>query len=152
DEPATVAVNGRSVDNGWLTVAPEVAQEGWITADTNFITCDGDLTSLPIVEAPAPPPTPDPSWIVQEPIPDAGGDTSAAVPEAPGWVLTDTAAADEAGTEETASPAAQEIPAGQALLVVHNGFEHDIRFTLDQRYRPAPGPSEYDLSPGNSVA
>lgn len=152
DEPATVAVNGRSVDNGWLTVIPEVAQDGWITADTNFITCDGDLTSLPIIEAPAPPPTPDPSWIVQEPITDAGGDTGAAAPETPGEVVTDTATADEASTEETASAEAQEIPPGQALLMVHNGFEHDIRFTLDQRYRPNPGPSEYDLSPGDSVS
>ena len=39
-------------------------------------------------------------------------------------------------------------PAGLGLLQVNNGFSHEIRVTIDQRYRPDQGPSEFDLQPG----
>lgn len=142
DQPATVTVNGRSVDGEWLTVSSDSATKGWITASSSFVTCDGDTMGLPMVEAPAPPPTPDPAVITQEP----ALDPSIPAPEAPAG---DQPAAAETPTSATDLPAP---PAGQALLIVTNGFQHDIRFTLDQRYRPEAGPSEYDLTPGASVS
>lgn len=146
DQPATVAVDGRSVDGEWLTVNSDSAAEGWITASSSFVTCDGDIMGLPMVEAPAPPPTPDPAVITQEP----ALDPSIPAPEAP----AEAPASDQPAAAETPTPATDlpAPPAGQALLIVTNGFQHDIRFTLDQRYRPEAGPSEYDLTPGASVS
>lgn len=140
DQPATVVVNGRSIDGEWLTIIPAATGNGWITASPSFITCDGDLMGLPIVEAPAPPPTPEPALVAEPPVVDASSPESQTVVTAP------------EGTGETASPEQPAVPAGQAILLVNNGFQHDIRFTLDQRYRPNEGPSEFDLAPGASVA
>jgi hypothetical protein len=152
-EPATVAVNGRSIDEQWLTVTPQVAEDGWITSDPNFINCEGDTNDLPIVEAPLPPPTPEPVQIVEEPAPQAE-----AVQPQPAEVQT-APEAQQAAEEPTAEPTATSpvttsvaVPEGQALLVVNNGFQYDMRFTVDQRYRPQEGPSEYDLPPGGSVS
>ncbi len=52
------------------------------------------------------------------------------------------------------SPTATDAPVpppGLATIHVVNRFNRNIRFTLDQRYRGEPGPSEYDLRPGESV-
>jgi hypothetical protein len=149
-EPATVSVNGRNADQQWLTVTPDVAEDGWITSSPSFITCEGVLADLPLVEAPAPPPTP----VVQEPAPQP----ETAAPEvAESEVSTDSAPAEtqaeQPPVEPTATGAASvAIPEGQSVLLVNNGFQYDIRFTLDQLYRPTEGPSEYDLPPGGSVA
>lgn len=143
EQPGTVAVDGRSVDSEWLTVVPGTVLDGWITASTNFITCDGNLASLPMVEAPAPPPTPELA-VIPEPAP---GDAPA--PQTPAEPAPDAPVPGETTTPATDGPA---IPPGQAVLLVNNGFDFDIRFTLDQRYRPLEGPSEYDLAPGASVA
>lgn len=142
DQPASVVVNGRSVDGEWLTVIPAVAGNGWITASPSFITCDGDLMGLPIVEAPAPPPTPEPAPVAEPPAVDASSPDSQTVETAP----------DAAAEATPAAPDQPVVPAGQALLLVNNGFQHEMRFTLDQRYRPNEGPSEFDLAPGESVA
>ncbi|MCC6168518.1 MAG: SH3 domain-containing protein [Caldilineaceae bacterium] len=142
DQPATVVVNGRSVDGEWLTVIPAVTGNGWITASPSFITCDGDLMGLPMVEAPAPPPTPEPAPVAESPAVDASNPESQTVETAP-----------ETSAGATPAPPDQPVvPAGQALLVVNNGFQHEMRFTLDQRYRANEGPSEFDLAPGESVA
>jgi hypothetical protein len=137
----TVSVTGRSADNQWLTVEPSVAENGWINNSPSFINCSGDLVSLPVVEAP-PPPTPQPASVVQSPAGTADGN-GATQPEA-----TESTTA----TTTTDSAAAPVVPNGQAVLVVNNGFQHEMRFTLDQTFRPDPGPSEYDLQPGASVS
>ena len=144
-EAATVAVVARSADEQWLVVDPAVAEDGWITSSASFITCDGDTRVLPLAETP-PLPTPVPS-IVEEPATGTGDDLAAGAPitaPAAGEIVTDT------NTAET--PGAPAIPPGQAVLVVNNGFQYEIRFTIDQTFRPNEGPSEYDLQPGSSVS
>lgn len=144
---ATVAANGRSADSQWLTVAEGVDVQGWITASDSFITCQGDITSLPLVEAPAPPPTPIP--VVTEQLPATNVSAPPAEPSAEAGTSADTEAnAEPAPTEDTGVA----VPPGQAVLVVNNGFQHQMRFTLDQKFRPQEGPSEYDLEPGGSVS
>ena len=63
-----------------------------------------------------------------------------------------TPAEAEPVAEITPTTAAPTVPPGQALIVIHNGFDQQIRFTLDQRYRVEVGLSEYDLLPGQSVS
>jgi hypothetical protein len=158
-EAATVNVNGRSADGQWLTVTPDIADKGWITSSPSFITCGGDVTTLPLVEAP-PAPTPEPVAQAPEvqpaPQPAAPADPAATVaPEAPPAeaLPTEAAPAEPAAGQAPSDtlPPAPGIPPGQALLIVNNGFQYDIRFTVDQHYRPTEGPSEYDLAPGQAV-
>jgi hypothetical protein len=139
----TVSVTGRSADSEWLTVDPTVTPGGWINNSSSFITCGGDPLTLPVVEAPAVP-TPLPNAIVNVPV-----TTETVAPEATGG---ENAPVAEATSEATATSEAPVIPDGQALLVVNNGFQHEMRFTLDQRYRTVEGPSEIDLQPGQSVS
>lgn len=149
----TVSVTGRSIDNEWLTVTDAVAVGGWINNSPSFITCVADVTSLPIVESPALP-TPAPVVIVETPAVVEQPVQDVATPEAPAVVETPVAEDEQPVAEETSTPAAAEgaIPVGQALLIINNGFQHDMRFTLDQVYRVAEGPSEFDLSPGASIS
>lgn len=145
----TVAVTGRSADNEWLTVDPSVAQGGWINNSPSFITCTGDVLGLPVAETPAPP-TLQAAPVVESPVANDSTIVEANEPE----VATPSTGGDaitEAITETTV-PAGATIPDGQALLVVNNGFQHEMRFTLDQQYRPQDGPSEFDLQPGGSIA
>lgn len=145
---ATVATGGRSVDSQWLTVADGSEPQGWITASDSFITCQGDVNSLPLVETPAPPPTPVP--VASEQLPATNVSAPPAEPDDAG--VTDAEMSDELESATTPSDEpGVEIPSGQAVLLVNNGFEHQIRFTIDQRFRPNEGPSEYDLDPGGSV-
>ena len=135
-EAATVVVTGRSADSQWLTVDPSLASEGWITADPNFVSCDNAVTSLPIVESVAVVPAPEPTVVAIAPAPVS----PEAAPEA------------AAPTEPEAAPTPEpQVPEGYALLVVHNGFEYEMRFTVDQSFRPFDGPSEYDIQPGEGV-
>lgn len=150
--PGTVTVTGRSSDNEWLTVDDEAVVGGWINNSPSFITCSSDVTTLPIVEAPALP-TPLPVTVLPTPVPqDTAQDTSSVPPtqpeEAPPVQEPVPVETPEPADE---SPAAPSIPDGQALLIVNNGFQHQMRFTIDQMYRPVEGPSEYDLQPGESV-
>lgn len=147
-ETATVNVTGRSADSEWLTVEPSVAQDGWINNSPSFITCTGDVASLPVVEAP-PPPTPQP--IVEQPPVVSTEDVTSTETD----VASPDAATPEDATQETpAQENAQEqtVPPGQGLLIVNNGFQHEMRFTIDQTFRPQEGPSEYDIPPGGSVS
>lgn len=147
----TVGVTGRSTDNEWLTIEPSVAEGGWINNSPSFIVCNGDVLGLPIVEAPAPP-TPQAAPIVEAPV---SNDTTIVVPETQETPILATGEQTPAPVEdaaESATPTGPEIPDGQALLLVNNGFQHEMRFTLDQMYRPQDGPSEFDIQPGGSIA
>jgi hypothetical protein len=140
-EAATVTVTGRSADNQWLTVEPSVAENGWINNSPSFINCSGDLVGLPMVDAP-PAPTPQPT-VAGSPVVTTDG-SSGTQPEA-------TPPADAPVATPTPESSAATVPAGQAVLVVTNGFQHEMRFTIDQMFRPQDGPSEYDLAPGGSI-
>jgi hypothetical protein len=144
EEAATVLVEGRDEAGQWLAVNEHVAPGGWITASPNYITCDGDINLLPVVEISdgrLAAPTPVPATPVPAPAADdAVGEVAPAGDEG---TTANAGSATDAGL-----PAA---PAGLALLQVRNGFDRDIRFTLDQKFRPEPGPSEYDLKPGEEM-
>ena len=147
----TVGVTGRSADNEWLTVEASVAEGGWINNSPSFIACNGDVMGLPIVEAPAPP-TPQAAPITEAPV---ASDSTVIVPEpqtTPVPATGDQTATPVEDGAETATPTGPVIPEGQALLIVNNGFQHEMRFTLDQMYRPQDGPSEFDIQPGGSIA
>ena len=143
DEPATVIVTGRNESSEWLAVTDRLADGGWITGSASYVACQGDLAALPVAEisdgrlAPTPEPVAQPEAEPADPAPveeEAASETpslAASRPTTPTDVL--------------------EAPAGQALLQVRNDFDHVIRFTIDQRFRPAQGPSEYDLEPGQAI-
>lgn len=146
-EPGRVTVVGQSELGDWLAVDARIANGGWVTASANFIQCGGDPGSLPLAEivdgrlAPTPEPVAAP---VAEPVP---------VPDTDGTVEeTDDGETESAQSEEPPTPTPQSIPSGLALIIVNNGFDQVIRFTLDQRYRVESGPSEYDLQPGESIS
>lgn len=147
-EPATVLVIGRDTASEWFAVDDRVAPGGWVTGSSGFVTCTGDTNTLPVVEvtdgrlAPTP--------VAAAPADDTtttdSGDSTTAAPVAA------TPAEAEPVAEVTPTTAVLTVPPGQALIVIHNGFDQQIRFTLDQRYRVEVGPSEYDLQPGQSVS
>ena len=155
----TVNVTGRSLDNEWLVVDPSVADGGWINNSPSFITCTGDVLTLPTIDAPDLPSQQAPVIVESPPTADAPiAQAPDASVEAPSVDQTDTESVPptEEGTEgvteeEPSTDDAQAIPEGQSLLVVNNGFQHEMRFTLDQQYRPQDGPSEFDLQPGQTL-
>ncbi len=146
-EPGSVLVIGRDETSQWLAVDERVAPGGWITGSASFVNCTGDVASLP-----------------ESAITD--GRLAATPPPAAAPVATDGQAASEtppengeaaaASPEEEAAPVSgpitTTIPGGQALLIVNNGFDQVMRFTLDQRHRVEIGPSEFDLEPGQSLS
>jgi hypothetical protein len=156
-EPMEIAVTGRSADNEWMTVDPAVITGGWINNNANFVTCMGNVSSLPIAEAPATPAPP--VAVVPDSPATSATDPTALAPVAPQPESAEAAppataeATPEVTVEATPEPVddGSAIPLGQSLLVINNGFEHEMRFTIDQSYRPDDGPSEYDLQPGASV-
>ncbi len=157
-EPGRVIVIGRSVDRQWYAVADSVAPGGWVTSSPSFILCTGDAEQLPIVEFSggtlAATPTPVP--VAQTP-PVANQDEALAAPPEQAEQPEDSPPAAE-GAEEAEEPTESDdqaesgIPEGLAMLLVNNGFQFDMRFTIDQKYRPTEGPSEYDLLPGEAVS
>jgi len=162
-----VNVTGRSADNEWLTVDPSIADHGWINNSSSFITCSGDVLGLPVADVPATP-TPQPEIVAAPPAvvdtsnttPDASTDTSTDTvtdtpPDAPATPEPQTDQQSATSVEDTATVTATDsspaVPPGQAMLVVNNGFAHEIRFTLDQMYRVEKGSSEFDLQPGDTL-
>ncbi|MCB9160084.1 MAG: hypothetical protein H6644_09525 [Caldilineaceae bacterium] len=151
-EPATVLVTGRNPVGDWLAVDERVAKGGWITSSNSYIACDGDLGSLPEAAVTD-------GRLAPTPIPVAEADAVAAAPadgagdgEAP---AADSAAADgtaEEGADAQSTPQVTEPPEGLALLIINNVFDYEVRFTLDQRFRVEPAPSEIDLQPGESTS
>lgn len=142
--PGTVLVTGRDAGGQWLAVDEQVAPGGWIFGSPDFVVCDGDTGALAVREVTdgrlAAAPTAETPAEGEAPA-DEAGDT----PPAEG----ESAPAGETAPQET--PTAPPIPEGLAVLSVNNGFDHDVRFTIDQRFRPEIGPSEYDLAPGQST-
>ena len=57
-------------------------------------------------------------------------------------------------TPTVEAPAAPTIPLDQARIVVNNGFDQEVRFTLDQQYRVELNnlSGEWDLKPGDSIS
>jgi hypothetical protein len=143
-EPGSVLVVGRDVTGQWLAVDERVAPGGWITGSANFVDCAGDLAALPETEI-------SDGRLAATP---TSGDVGATQPEVAltgTEPLTTEAAAPESAPTVSA-PITTTIPDGQALLLVNNGFDQVVRFTLDQRFRVEPGPSEFDLQPGQSMS
>jgi hypothetical protein len=128
-----VLVVGRTEDNEWLAVDPEIVDGGWVIHNERFLICQDDTTPLPVTEITdgrlAPTPTP---------IPAAAEPSEGQPAEAP---------------PEAAQPAPPAIPEGRALLIVTNTFDKVIRFTLSpQEHDLPPGtPAEHDLQPGDSI-
>lgn len=147
-EPTTVLVIGRDADGQWLAVADTVAPGGWVTGSSGFVTCTGEVNTLPLAEVTDGRLAPTPVASA----PAASAETTTSSDESPD-VSVEATPAEEAPIAETAPiTVPQAAPPGQSLIVVHNGFEQQIRFTLDQRYRIAVGPSEFDLQPGEAVS
>lgn len=143
NEPARVAVTGRSADGLWFAVAESVSPNGWVTSNPDFMTCRGSTDSLPLAEFTGAPlvPTPVPTAAAAEIVEDAAPVAEARAEDEPAVSVSETVTPTEQAPDTT-------IPEGLSMLVVNNGFQHPIRFTVDQTYRPIEGPSEYDLEPG----
>jgi len=141
-EVGTVLIIGRDVTSEWLAVDEVVAPGGWITGSPNFVACDNAISSLAITEITDGRLAPVEPVVAEETVTDNVAQADA---EAGGEVVEgEEAAAEEAVAEVV-------VPKGQALLNINNGFDQELRFTLDQRFRVQEGPSEYDLGPGDSV-
>ena len=167
-EPGSVVVVAFDATETWMQVTERVARDGWVTSNPEFILCEGALADLPVIGQPvaiaAPEPTEEPVIVqpteevelapaateeppvVAEPAPVDGGES---VEPAPG----EAPAADAPAEEATPTPSVPDVPEGLARIVVNNGFDQTIRFTLDQRYRPERDnlSGEWDLEPGAST-
>ncbi|HRW03556.1 MAG TPA: hypothetical protein P5121_00590 [Caldilineaceae bacterium] len=140
-EPGRVTAVGRDSLGDWLAVDARIAPGGWIVASSSFIQCNGDINSLPIAEITDGRLAPTPEPVVTAPdVNTAPAEEGAA--EAPA----------EEATPEPEAAAPLTLAEGQALLIVNNGFDQEVRFTLDQRFRIEQGVSEYDLKPGESIS
>jgi hypothetical protein len=149
-EPGSVLVVGRDASGQWLAVDERVAPGGWITGSASFVTCNGDIAALPESEitdgrlAAATPTAPTSTTATANAV-EPGETTSDGQPA--------SNSEDATGTAPIATlPITTTIPEGQGLLIVNNGFDQVVRFTLDQRYRVEQGPSEFDLQPGQSIS
>lgn len=147
--PTNVVVTGRSVDGQWLTVAASVTPDGWITSGAGFVTCNASLSDLPLVESP---PLPDPGVVVT-PVPAGAANLPTAPPATPPQPAVEATPnpVSDSEDEPTGPVPAAGPPAGLGLLQASNSFQHEIRITVDQRYRPDQGPSEFDLQPGEAI-
>ncbi|MEZ4622181.1 MAG: hypothetical protein R2867_42660 [Caldilineaceae bacterium] len=151
-EPGRFTAIGREALGEWLAVDTRIAAGGWVTASPSFVACNGDINTLPIAEVTdgrlAPTPVP------AVPATDSATDTTPAESSPEGTTDEGTGTTDEGSgtTDDLQSAVPQSIPQGQALIIVNNGFDQQIRFTLDQRYRVELGVSEYDLQPGESIS
>lgn len=150
ETPATVTVVGRTETGEWLQVDERQANGGWIINGDAYVTCDASTATLAAVPASLLPatPTPDPALAVAPAPSGDGGSVSETIPEDGSAEAT----TEDGGESAPVAPQPSGAPAGLALLVVQNSFEQPLRFTLDQRYRVAEGPSEVDLAPGQSTS
>ncbi|MBK8799632.1 MAG: hypothetical protein IPM07_26500 [Anaerolineales bacterium] len=170
-EPGSVIVVGFDATQTWMQVTERVARDGWVTADPEFILCEGDLAQLPVDGQPAAalataapteevaPPAPTESVAVAEPTEAAVVEENATseeppvVEEAPAPSEAPPAEAETPTEEATPMPQVAEVPEGLARIVVNNGFDQVMRFTLDQKFRPERDnlTGEWDLEPGASI-
>lgn len=167
-EPGSVVVVAFDATQTWMQVTERVARDGWVTSNPEFILCDGALAELPVIGQPIAVATPDP---VEEPVlaqptevvvaPPVAAETAPTVEPTP-ITSAETVepapveappAAEAPEEEATPTPAVADVPEGLARIVVNNGFDQTIRFTLDQRYRPERDnlSGEWDLEPGAST-
>jgi hypothetical protein len=148
-EPGTVLVVGRTPDSQWLAVDERVAAQGWVTSNSSFVQCAGDITTLPVADLPVAQPVAAPVAPSVDTTVNSGNANTTTPETAPPVA--------EAPVEQTVEPTATvavglpAIPDTQALLIVNNGFDQPMRFTLDQRHRVEIGSSEFDLLPGQSM-
>ena len=162
EEPGAVVVVGVDPTGQWYLVDEKVAPEGWITTSAEFSICTGELAQLPTIGELTPTPTPNTIVeIVPEAAPVVAEEPVAAEPAPP----VDTEAVDvpaeaavepvaeEVATEEAPAPDPGAIPDGQARIVVNNGFDQIMRFTMDQKFRVGTDnlSGEWDLAPGDSI-
>lgn len=137
-EPTTVVAQGRDATTQWLAVADSVVEGGWITASDQFVQCNGDIGGLPLAEVTDGrlEPTPEAPVAEEAPADDASAETEGDSTDEEG------AEGEEAAGDEGDAPEV-EVPSGQALLIVNNAFEQEVRFTIS--------PDEYDLQPGETI-
>lgn len=159
DEPGVVQVIGYDGTKQWMKVNPRVAPDGWVTANPDFIVCTGDLAALPVEETTAATElpaeaAPASAAVPVEPVAAVPAEVSVetateAVVETPSETPTEPAAPPEVAPPEAAAA----IPPGLARIVVNNGFDQVMRFTLDQQYRVGQDnlSGEWDLQPGQSI-
>lgn len=166
DGPASVVVTGFDPTREWMQVTQDLVEAGWVTSNPDYIVCSGNMAQLPIilppvVLEPTPEPTPEPIVIAvpevlpQAPIELAAPEEAAALAAATEATPADGAEAPAEGeTLAPAVPTADPIPEGQARLVVNNGFDQVIRFTMEQRFRvdTANPAGEWDLQPNDSIS
>lgn len=149
-QPGSLLVVGRDATGQWLAVDDRIADGGWVTGSTSFVTCNGDIAALPETEIKD-------GRLAATPAP-ATTTAGATTPETQPPPVADAGqqngeeTAPEASAPAASTPITTTIPEGQALLIVNNGFDQVVRFTLDQHYRVEIGPSEFDLQPGQSIA
>jgi len=172
-EPGSVVVTAVDNTSGWMKVTERVARDGWVTADPEYILCEGDLAALPVIGLPVVEATEAPvAEATEAPVAEAAAPVAVAVDTpapveveaapvveeaAPVAVEEATPATAEEGApaeESTPTPETPEVPEGLARIVVNNPFDQQIRFTLDQKFRPEREnlSGEWDLMPGESVA
>lgn len=155
NQPGSVVVVAFDETKSWMQVTERVAQEGWVTANPEFIVCEGPLAELPVLGQPAAaaaqpeptaaPPTPEPIAAAPPPATD--------VPAAPPPAAVEVAEPTALPSPEVVEVLPPPVPDGLARLIVNNGFDQVVRFTLDLRYRPEGDhpASEWDLEPGASA-
>jgi hypothetical protein len=163
EEPGAVVVVGVDPTGQWYLVDEKVAPEGWITTSAEFSICTGELAQLPTIGELLPTPTPNTTIVeavpeaapvvveeqgAAEPAPPAGADAVDVPAEAASEPL-----AEEVATEEAPAPDPGAIPDGQARIVVNNGFDQILRFTMDQKFRVGTDnlSGAGDLAPGDSI-
>ena len=173
-EPGSVVVTTVDGTAGWMKVTERVARDGWVTANPEYILCEGDLAALPVIGLPVAEATEAPTAATPAATeaPAAVAEAAPPVVDTPAPVATEAAPAVEdaapvaaedaapvseeaAPTEEsTPTPETPEVPEGLARIVINNPFDQQIRFTLDQKFRPEREnlSGEWDLMPGDSVA
>ena len=140
-DPATVLVVGRDASGEWLAVHEQVADGGWVAGNGSYVACEGDIFGLPETQITD-------GRLVPTPAPIVAAEEPAPAPEAGDGVGDEQQIEPDAVPTE---PAVVDIPEGLALITITNVFDHEIRFTLDQKYRVELGPSEVDLQPGDSA-
>jgi len=98
-----LVVRGRDQTGEWLAVDERVVAGGWIAGRSNFVTCDGDVMTLPIAKV------------------TDGRLAPTPVPQTP---------ASKQGPQPTPEPTQPAVPPDKALLIVTNAYDREMVFTL----------------------
>lgn len=122
-----VRVVGRNELGTWFATATDIIDGGWIAYSPELLSCTGDLGTLPIAEI-------------------TDGRLAPVEEQAVAAPATEESESNEDGEEveegdEESEP--EKPPKGQALLIIENAFEADVRFTFQE---------EIDLRPGDKAS